>query len=203
MRQRRVAGQYRLGQMTFTKDIAPIFQEKCQTCHRTGEMAPMPLVTYKQVRPWAKDIRERVAARQMPPWHIDPTVGIQSFQNDISLSSAQIDTIVKWVAAGAPEGDLKDMPPPKQWPEDKGWKLAGQFGPPDLVISSDTYTMPAQGQDAWFRPVTQIRLPNRVGCALSRFGRTPRLDGELRIMLWRCCSRRSPAHIPASSRKAC
>ncbi|MGP0074209.1 MAG: hypothetical protein ACLPWF_20030 [Bryobacteraceae bacterium] len=145
-------------EITFTKDIAPIFQDKCEGCHRPGEMAPMPLITYQQVRPWAKDIRQRVAARQMPPWHLDPTVGIQSFQNDMSLSSAQIDSIVKWVAAGAPEGDPKDMPAPKQWPEDKGWKLASQFGQPDLVIKSDPYTMPAKAQDAWFRPVTPIPL---------------------------------------------
>ncbi len=145
-------------EITFTKDIAPIFQAKCETCHRPGEMAPMSLVTYQQVRPWAKDIRQRVAARQMPPWHIDPTVGIQSFANDISLSNAQIETIVKWVANGAPEGDPKDMPPPKQWPEDKGWKLADRFGQPDLVVSSPDYTMPARGQDVWFRPLTEIQL---------------------------------------------
>jgi hypothetical protein len=145
-------------EITFTKDVAPIFQAKCETCHRPGEMAPMALITYDQVRPWAKDIRERVATRQMPPWHLDPTVGIQSFENDISLSNAQIETIVKWVAAGAPEGDPKDMPPAKQWPEDKGWKLAAQFGQPDLVIKSDAYTMPAKGQDVWFRPLTAIPL---------------------------------------------
>jgi hypothetical protein len=145
-------------QITFSKDIAPIFQAKCETCHRPGEMAPMALITYQQVRPWAKDIRERVATRQMPPWHLDPTVGIQSFQDDMSLSTAQIDTVVKWVAAGAAEGDPKDMPVAKQWPEDKGWKLAAQFGQPDLVIKSEPYTMPAKGQDVWFRPLTQIPL---------------------------------------------
>jgi hypothetical protein len=145
-------------EVTFTKDIAPIFQAKCETCHRPGEMAPMPLITYQQVRPWAKDIRQRVAARQMPPWHLDPKVGIQSFANDMSLSDAQIETVVKWVSAGAPEGNPKDMPPPKPWPEDKGWRLASQFGQPDLVISSEPYTMHAQGQDVWFRPLTQIPL---------------------------------------------
>jgi hypothetical protein len=145
-------------EITFSKDVAPIFQAKCETCHRPGEMAPMPLITYQQVRPWAKDIRQRVAARQMPPWHLDPTVGIQSFENDMSLTNAQIETIVKWVSEGAPEGDPKDMPPPKQWPQDNGWKLASQFGPPDLVISSEPYTMPARGQDVWFRPLTDIPL---------------------------------------------
>src|SRR5262245_36619782 len=86
--------------ITFTKDVAPIFQEKCDACHRTDSIAPMSLETYEQARPWAKSIRERVITRQMPPWHIDKTVGIQKFKNDRSLSDGQIDTIVKWVDAG-------------------------------------------------------------------------------------------------------
>src|SRR5579883_599536 len=114
--------------VTFTKDVAPILQEKCQDCHRKGSMAPMSLVTYEETRPWAKDIRQRVITRNMPPWHIDKTVGIQKFQNDISLSDEQIATIVRWVDEGAPQGDPKDMPPPKQWPDYKGWQLAKQFG---------------------------------------------------------------------------
>ena len=72
--------------VTFAKDVAPILQEKCQECHRAGSMAPMSLVTYEETRPWAKSIRERVITRQMPPWHIDPTVGVQKFKNDMSLS---------------------------------------------------------------------------------------------------------------------
>lgn len=145
-------------EITFTRDIAPILQAKCEGCHRPGQMAPMSLMTYEQVRPWAKAIRQRVAARQMPPWHIDPTVGIQSFQNDMSLSNAQIGAILKWVDAGVPQGDPADMPPAKQWPEDKGWQLANQFGQPDLVIKSEPYTMPAKGQDVWFKPLTEIPL---------------------------------------------
>src|SRR5215472_18616973 len=76
--------------VTFTRDVTPIFQEKCQNCHRAGQMAPMSLVTYQETRPWAKAIRERVAMRQMPPWHLDKTVGIQHFQNDLSLTEEQI-----------------------------------------------------------------------------------------------------------------
>src|ERR1017187_6123702 len=68
--------------VAFAKDIAPIFQEKCQECHRAGSMAPMSLVTYEETRPWAKSIRQRVISRQMPPWHIDKTVGVQHFKND-------------------------------------------------------------------------------------------------------------------------
>ena len=144
--------------VTFTKDVAPILQAKCQDCHRKGSMAPMSLVTYQETRPWAKAIRERVITRQMPPWHIDKTVGIQHFQNDISLSDEQISTIVRWVDAGSPMGDPKDMPPAKEWPDLNGWQLAKQFGQPDLVIKSDAYTMPAKGQDVWFKPYTEVPL---------------------------------------------
>src|SRR6266568_2393891 len=119
---------------TFAKDIAPILQEKCQDCHRKGSMAPMSLVSYEETRPWAKAIRERVITRQMPPWHIDRTVGIQQFQNDRSLSDEQIATIVRWVDAGAPMGDPKDLPPAKQWPAEESWQLAKQFGEPDLIV---------------------------------------------------------------------
>src|ERR1700734_2077934 len=104
--------------VTFAKDVAPIFEEKCQDCHRTGAMAPMSLVTYEETRPWAKAIKQRVATRNMPPWHLDKTVGIQQFQNDISLSDEQISTIIRWVDAGAPLGDPKDMPAARQWPTD-------------------------------------------------------------------------------------
>ena len=143
---------------TFAKDVAPILQEKCQACHRAGSMAPMSLVTYEETRPWVKDIKQRVVARTMPPWHLDKTVGIQHFQNDISLSDEQISLIARWVDAGAPLGDPKDMPPPKQWPQDDGWQLSKEFGPPDLIIKSDPYTMPAHGQDVWFKPLTKIPL---------------------------------------------
>jgi len=143
---------------TFTKDVAPILQEKCQSCHRAGSMAPMSLVTYDETRPWAKSIKQRVVARSMPPWHLDKTVGIQHFQNDISLTDAQISTIARWVDAGAPLGDPKDMPPAKVWPKEDGWQLSQQFGQPDFVLSSDPYTMPAKGQDVWFKPLTQIPI---------------------------------------------
>ena len=136
---------------TFTKDIAPIFQEKCEACHRPDSTAPMSLVTYKEARPWARAIRARVADRQMPPWNIDKSVGIQKFKNDRSLSDEQIDTIVRWASNGAPEGDPKDMPAPRTWPEDQGWNFAAAFGQkePDLIVKSHPFTMPAVSQDAW------------------------------------------------------
>ncbi len=142
---------------TFTKDVAPIFQEKCEACHRPDSMAPMSLVTFNDVRPWARSIRSKVAERQMPPWHIDRTVGIQQFKNDRSLTDDQVDTIVRWVDAGAPQGDPKDMPAAKVYPEDQGWNFAAMFGQkePDLVIKSWDFTMPAVSQDAWDKRVTE------------------------------------------------
>ena len=98
---------------TFTKDVAPIFQDKCEACHRPDSIAPMSLVTYAEARPWARSIRARVADHQMPPWNIDKSVGMQRFKNDRSLSDEQIETIVKWVDAGAPQGNPKDMPAPQ------------------------------------------------------------------------------------------
>jgi hypothetical protein len=141
---------------TFTKDIAPIFQEKCEACHRPDSMAPMSLQTFTDTRPWVKSIRDRVSARQMPPWQIDRSVGIQKFKNDRSLTDEQVATIVKWVDAGAPQGDAKDMPAAKTWPSDQGWNFAAQFGQkePDLIINSYDFTMPAVSQDVWDKRVT-------------------------------------------------
>jgi hypothetical protein len=146
-------------QPTFTKDVAPIFQNKCESCHRAESIAPMSLITYEETRPWARSIRDRVASRNMPPWHIDPTVGIQHYKDDRSLSQKEIDTIVKWVAAGAPKGDPKDMPPPVKWDDGNGWNYAKQFGgPPDLVIKSPKYTQKAVAMDAWYKPVVETGL---------------------------------------------
>jgi len=121
-------------------------------------MAPMSLVTYEETRPWAKAIRERVIKRQMPPWHIDMTVGVQKFKNDMSLSDDQIASIVRWVDSGAPMGDLKDMPAPVEWPADNEWKAARELGQPDLVIKSEPYTMLAKHQDVWWRPTSDIPI---------------------------------------------
>jgi hypothetical protein len=141
---------------TFTRDIAPIFQDKCEACHRPDSIAPMSLMTFADARPWVRAIKARVADRQMPPWQIDPTVGIQKFKNDRSLTADQIDTIVRWADAGAPVGDPKDMPPAKQWPDGQGWNFAAAFGQkePDLIIKSYEFTMPAVAQDAWDKRIT-------------------------------------------------
>src|SRR3954471_6742934 len=138
---------------TFTKDIAPIFQQKCESCHRPDNMAPMSLMTYEEARPWARSIAARVAGRQMPPWHIDKTVGIQNFKNDRSLSDQQVERVARWSAAGAPKGDPKDMPAPKKWnDESNGWTEASKLGAPDLVIKSTPWPVPAIGQDPWWKP---------------------------------------------------
>src|SRR6266849_3340520 len=92
--------------VTFTRDLVPIFQRTCQTCHHPGTAAPMSLLTFQDVRPWARSIKARVMAREMPPWHLDKSVGIREFKNDISLSDADINTIIRWVDGGTPQGDL-------------------------------------------------------------------------------------------------
>src|SRR5258706_1712853 len=108
----------------------------------------MSLVTYEETRPWAKAIRQRVITRQMPPWHIDKTVGVQKFKNDISLTDDQIATVVRWVDAGAPMGDPKDMPAAKERPAANEWKATKELGQPELVIKPDPYTIAAHHQDA-------------------------------------------------------
>jgi mono/diheme cytochrome c family protein len=145
---------------TFTKDVARIFQEKCEACHRADSIAPMSLVTYEEARPWARSIRDRVRSRQMPPWHVDKTIGIQDFKNDRSLSDEQIDTVVRWVDAGAPKGDPKDMPAAKEWPTEQGWNFAKQFGQkePDLIVKSLPWTQKAGANDAWWKPVVETGL---------------------------------------------
>jgi hypothetical protein len=154
-----VAAQSAGASPTFSKDIAPIFQAKCQACHQPESIAPMSLVTYQQARPWARSIKDRVARKQMPPWHIDQSVGVQKFKNDMSLSDAQIETIVKWVDAGAPQGDPKDLPPAKALVTNNEWQgVMDGFGPPDVVIKSSEYKMPPVGQDVWYRPMSDIPI---------------------------------------------
>ena len=144
---------------TFSKDIAPIFQSKCQACHQPGSIAPMSLINFAEARPWARSIKQRVSTRQMPPWHIDQSVGVTKFKNDMSLTQKQIDTIVAWVDAGAPQGDPKDMPAPKKIGNDNEWQgVMDGYGPPDLVIKSSEYKMPAVHQDVWYRPQNDIPI---------------------------------------------
>ena len=141
-------------EVTFTKDIVPILQRSCQVCHRQGEMAPMSLVTYQEVRPWARSIRNRVVNREMPPWHIDKNIGLQSFKDDPSLSDEEIAMVAAWVDNGAPRGDAADMPPPVDFPDASEW----QIGEPDLVVRYPTYAMPAEGPDLFGALYTDLDL---------------------------------------------
>jgi len=145
--------------VTFSKDIAPIFQAKCQECHQPNSIAPMSLITFQETRPWARSIKERVATRQMPPWHIDRSVGVQKFKNDMSLTDEQVATVVRWVDGGALQGDPKDLPPPKPLVTDNEWKgVRDGFGPPDMVVQSPEYTMAPAHQDVWYRPMSDIPI---------------------------------------------
>ena len=142
---------------TFSKDVAPILQAKCVSCHEPGSIAPMSLRTFDEVRPFARSIKQRVAARQMPPWHINKAVGVQKFKNDISLSDEQVQTIVDWVDQGAPEGNKADLPPLKPVTTSLYWQGERDgYGPPDLIVASPEYEMPAVGQDQWWRPTVDI-----------------------------------------------
>ena len=148
------AAQAQAPDVTFAKDVASILQEKCEACHRTGQMAPMSLTTYAEVRPWARAIRTKVVAGDMPPWHMSKTTGIQKFVNDISLTTEQIDTIVRWVDAGAPLGNPDDLPPTREWPSGERWRVGSLLGrDPDLIVTSTPWTQPAEGQDQWWQPV--------------------------------------------------
>jgi hypothetical protein len=125
--------------VTFNKEVLPILQKRCQDCHRPGESAPMSLLDYKDARPWAKSIRAAVATKKMPPWFADPSVG--HFLNDRSLTQSEIDTIISWVDAGAPEGNAKDAPAPRQFVQ--GWEM----GKPDMVVEMPVaFNVPATGQ---------------------------------------------------------
>ena len=124
--------------VTFNKDVLPVLQKNCQTCHRPGEIGPMPLLTYEGTRPWAKSIRAAVLSRKMPPWFADPRYG--HFANDRSLSQSDINTLAAWADAGAPEGNSKDKPAPVEWRE--GWNIPT----PDLVVEMPVEVeVPAKG----------------------------------------------------------
>jgi hypothetical protein len=124
---------------TFYKDVVPILQDKCQSCHRSGEAAPMPLVTYEQTQPWARKMAAEVEMRMMPPWFADPRYG--KFANDPSLSAEQIATITAWTKAGAPGGNSADAPAPRKW--SAGWNIPQ----PDVVVKMPRpVEIPARGE---------------------------------------------------------
>ena len=151
--------------VTFNKEVAPIFYKSCAECHRPGEAAPFSVLSYKDVRPWAKSIKEKVVSRQMPPWHADPHVG--RWSNDPRLTQAQVDTISAWVDGGATEGNAKDLPPAPQFVE--GWGI----GKPDVIIQMpEDYTVEASGPDEYqyFDAPTNFKEDKYVQMAEARPG---------------------------------
>jgi mono/diheme cytochrome c family protein len=124
--------------VTFCRDVAPILYEHCVVCHHPNDIAPMSLISYKEVRPWAAAIREKVVQRLMPPWHADPNVG--EFSNDPRLTEQEIDTLRNWVSSGMKEGDPQDLPPTPSFQE--GWHIK-----PDVVFSIPDFDVSAAGQD--------------------------------------------------------
>jgi mono/diheme cytochrome c family protein len=135
---------------TFTEDVAPIVFESCARCHQPNGIGPMSLLNYDDVRRYARRIRQKVADREMPPWRLDKTVGIQSYKNDISLSDHQIQTIVQWIDNGTPQGDPALLPPLPELPDGKEFELTAQLGPPDFVLKAPPYTVLPNAQDQWW-----------------------------------------------------
>jgi len=142
------------GDVTFTKDVAPIVQQHCQECHRPNGIAPMSLLTYEEVRPFAKAMKLKVTAHAMPPWFIDPNVGITDFKNFGGLTNDEIATIAKWADAGAPRGNPADMPAPVKFDDEK-WRI----GTPDLVAGmSQDFLVKANVPDMWWNTVVDPGL---------------------------------------------
>ena len=136
-------------EVTFTKDIAPILQRSCEQCHRPGQIAPMSLQTYEEVRPYARAIKNRTALTSrmgvMPPWMIEKDIGIQGFKNDRSLSETEVQLIAEWADAGAPRGNPADLPAPLDWGSGDEWTI----GEPDLIVKSKPFSMEAEAPDWW------------------------------------------------------
>jgi hypothetical protein len=157
------------GAITFTKDVAPILQRSCVTCHRPGEMAPMSLMTYEDARPWARAIKTRTSAREMPPFHIDKSIGITRFKNDPSLSDDEIALIARWVDEGAARGNPADMPAPRQFADTSAWQFT-----PDIVIKFPAYKVPAAGPDLYGNLYADIPITkNRYIQAIQTRAATP------------------------------
>ena len=145
------------GAPTYSEHVAPMLQQKCGSCHRPDGIGPMSLLSYANARRHAFTIKSRVEQRVMPPWHLDRSVGIQDYKNDISLTDGEIAAIVRWVDAGAPEGDPSKLPPPVEWPTGGEWTLADEMGrPPDLVVTSAPYTVKPNAQDQWWTPSAEF-----------------------------------------------
>src|SRR6266705_3407779 len=147
-------------EVTFTKDVAPILQLSCQICHRPGSIAPMSLLTYQDARPWARAIKEKVVRRQMPPWHIDRSIGITKFKDDPSLTDAEIATISNWVDQGALE-DPSQPPSPSVRPGNSRQCLRGVQVPPEGVRAQVRDVHPTHGRRHRTRSPSRPDYPQR------------------------------------------
>ncbi len=139
-------------EVTWAGDVAQVFYDNCVDCHQPEGIGPFSLLDYQSARRYASRIGVQVATRQMPPWHIDRDVGVQRFKNDVSLSEEEISSVVQWVEGGALEGDPAEAPPTPELPSGAEWRLAAQFGPPDLIVRSTPFDVPASGLDNWWTP---------------------------------------------------
>jgi hypothetical protein len=136
-------------EVTFAEHIAPILQRSCQNCHRPDGVAPMPLVTYEETRPWARAIKNRTGigprAGVMPPWYVEKNIGIQHYKDDVSLSDVEIATVAKWADTGAARGRPEDMPAPLKFDDAGTWRI----GAPDLVVSTEEILVKSDSPDWW------------------------------------------------------
>jgi len=137
---------------TYAGEVSRIIQDNCQICHQPGQIGPMSFTSYEEVRPWAPLIALKVAQREMPPYQYDSHVGVQELKGDWRMDQEDIDTIVAWVDAGSPMGNLEDLPPAREYPPIGEWRLAAELGPPDHIIKSAAWDVPANGQDLWWEP---------------------------------------------------
>jgi len=143
---------------TYTDDIATIINNNCVTCHRAGGIGPMSFETYEQVRPWAPLIQLRVANREMPPYAYDHGIGIQDLEGDWRLSQEQIDAVVEWVNSGSPYGNADIVPQLPDMPDPDDWRFATMFGEPDLIVPSQPYDIPANGNDLWSKEIAETGI---------------------------------------------
>ncbi len=148
----------RSGDVTYTRDIAPILQRSCENCHRPNGAGPMSLTTYEEVRPWARAIKTRTGvgphAGVMPPWYMEKNIGIQKFKDDPSLTALEVAKVAKWADSGAARGNPADMPPARVWADDTAWRI----GTPDLIVKMKDLTVKGNAPD-WWGEIEAIPIP--------------------------------------------
>jgi len=146
------------GEVTYSKDIAPILQRSCENCHRPNGAGPMALTTYEEVRPWARAIKQRTGigphAGVMPPWYMEKNIGIQKYKDDPSLSAEEIAKVAKWADSGAPRGNPADMPPAKEYADNSVWRI----GTPDLIVKTKDIVVKANAPD-WWGEIESVPIP--------------------------------------------